>query len=108
MTFKIALTPSYKTKVVVETPNEHGKVDKSDFMAEFKRFGLAELDELRKKPQKEVLEEALIGWSGLVDESGQEVAYNPVNRGILLNIPQAFAALLEAFWSSIFKAREKN
>lgn len=108
MAFKIALKPSYKTKIIVETPNDNGRMDKSDFMAEFKRVDMNEIDELRKLPQKEVLQQVLVGWSGLLDESNQEVLFNEGNRESLLNIPQAFAALAESFWASIFKAREKN
>jgi hypothetical protein len=109
MAFKIALTPTYKTKIVVELPNEHGKIDKSDFMAEFKRTDVEKLEELRKTPnQKEVMEEVLVGWSGLLDESNQDVPFNPVNRDMLFRIPQALAATVDGFWGSIFKAREKN
>ncbi|WP_194720823.1 hypothetical protein [Noviherbaspirillum malthae] len=108
MAFKIALKPSYKQKIVVETPNENGRIDKSDFMAEFKRVDMDEIEELRKLPQKEVLQEVLIGWTGLLDENNQDVPYNEVNRMALLKIPQAFEALATGFWASIFKAREKN
>lgn len=108
MAFKIALSPTYKSKIVVETPNDNGKFDKSDFMAEFTRVSFDDLDELRKLPQKEVLEKVLVGWSGLLDENGEAVNFNPLNMVIILQIPQAFTALYEGFWSSIFKAKEKN
>ncbi|NML62269.1 hypothetical protein HHL21_14525 [Massilia sp. RP-1-19] len=108
MAFKVALSPTYQTKIVVETPNNNGKFDKSDFMAEFKRVSFDDLDELRKLPQKEVLEKVLVGWSGLVDEGGSEVHFNPLNVAVVLQIPQAFTSLYEGFWSSIFRAKEKN
>lgn len=108
MAFKVAITPSYKTKIIVEILNMNGKHDKSDFMAEFKRFTTEELDDLRKLPQKEVLKEVLIGWSGLLDENNDALPFSPANYEALLAIPQAFAALVEGFWTSIFKAKEKN
>jgi hypothetical protein len=108
MSFKIALTPTYKVKVEVETPNEHGKFDKSHFMAEFKRGSTEELDELRKMDQKEVVEQMLVGWTGLVDAEGNDVPFNPVNRQALFKIPQALRGLIDGFWGSIFKAKEKN
>ncbi|KQV78472.1 hypothetical protein ASD15_21915 [Massilia sp. Root351] len=108
MAFKIAVTPTYMAKIVVELLNMHGKHEKSDFMAEFKRVSLDELDELRTLPQKEVLQKVLVGWSGLLDESNTSVPYNQMNFDVVLAIPQAFAALSEGFWASIFKAKEKN
>lgn len=108
MAFIIAVTPSYKVKVTVELPNEAGKIEKSDFMAQFKRVSMDDLDDLRKMPQKEVLETVLIGWTGLLDENKESVPFNPANFAVVLAIPQAFSALADAFWSSIFKAKEKN
>ncbi|MFC7518692.1 hypothetical protein ACFQUU_27145 [Herbaspirillum sp. GCM10030257] len=108
MAFKLALKPTYKTKIVVEIPNDAGRKDKSDFMAEFTRVDMDEIQELKTLPQKEVLERVLVGWSALVDETGHDVPFNAANRDALLKIPQAFEALVEGFWTSIFKAREKN
>jgi hypothetical protein len=108
MAFKIALTPTYKVKVLVEIPNDKGGVDKSDFMAEFGRVDMKEIDELRAMPQREVLEKKLTGWLGLVDDDGKDVAFNPANRDALFLIPHALEALVDAFWKSLFKAREKN
>ncbi len=106
--FKIALSQTYRVKVTVETPNEHGKIDKSDFMAEFKRADLATLDELRKEPQLDVLRQVLVGWDGLVDEDNNTVPFNAATRDAVLTIPQAVFALVDAFWASIAKAKQKN
>jgi hypothetical protein len=108
MAFKLAIAKTYKSKIIVEILNQQGKHEKSDFMAEFTHVTMDELDELRKLPQKEVLHQVLVGWTGLLDEQNEPVLYNPVNVEALLAIPQAFAALSEAFWASIFKAKEKN
>lgn len=108
MAFKLAIAKTYKSKIIVEILNAHGKHEKSDFMAKFTHVSMDELDELRKLPQKEVLQQVLVGWSGLLDEGNGEVFFNETNMAALLAIPQAFAALTEAFWASIFKAKEKN
>ena len=108
MAFKLAIAKTYKCKIIVEILNAHGKYDKSDFMAEFTHVSMDELDELRKLPQIEVLQKVLVGWTGLLDENNGEVYFNETNIAMLLAIPQAFAALTEAFWASIFKAKEKN
>jgi hypothetical protein len=107
MAFKIAQKNSYKVKVKVQTPSDNG-FETSEFTAEFKRVGMAELEELKELPQREVIEKVLIGYTDLLDEDNKQVDYNALNVGILLDIPQAQLALTEAFWQSIFKAKEKN
>ncbi len=108
MAFKIALTPSYKVKVTVETPNDSNGFDRSTFTAEFKRVSTDQLDEIQKKTKKEVVDEVLVGFSDLVDEDNKSVEYNDETRAALLAIPQAVKALADGFLSSIFNAKEKN
>ena len=108
MAFKLALTPTYKVKIIVDIPNERGKFDQSDFMAEFLRCDFDRLNNLQEKSIAEVMHEMLIGWSGLVDSAGNELPYNEANKTALLKIPQALQALGHHYWSTIFKAREKN
>lgn len=108
MAFKLALTPTYQTKIIVELPAEKGGFEQSTFKAEFKRCDSEDIEELRKLPGKEVLERVLRGWSELVDEDNQPVPFNGDTLKAVLNIPQAATALAEGFWTSIFKAREKN
>jgi hypothetical protein len=108
MAFKLTQKPTFTAVVKVETPNEKGGFDRSDFKAKFKRVTTDELDELRIKPQREVLREVLAGWDGLVDDADQAVDFTSEHVEALLNIPPALAALAEVFWSNIVKAREKN
>ena len=108
MAFKIALSPSYKVKVSVETPNDNNGFDKSTFTAEFKRVSTEQLDEIQKKTKKEVVNDVLIGFSDLLDEDNKPVEYDDDSRAALLAIPQAVSALADAFLSSIFKVKEKN
>lgn len=107
MAFKIAQKNSYKVKVKVQTPSDNG-FETSEFTAEFKRVGMKELEDLKELPQREVIEQVMIGYADLLDEENKQVDFNQVNLGILLDIPQAQLAITEAFWSSIFKAKEKN
>jgi Ni,Fe-hydrogenase III component G len=108
MAFKIAQNPKYTVVVKVFIPADNGKFDESSFKATFKRVNMDELDELRKKSQIEVVKEVLMDYSDLIDDDGNQVEYSPENLEILMNIPQALAGIAEAFWSSIFKAKEKN
>lgn len=108
MTFKIALNPTFKTRVEVLTANLKGGHDRSTFTAEFMRCDMEELEELRSIPQVEVLRKKLVGWSELVDDENSPVDYNQETLTALLRIPEAVDGLRYAFWSSIIKAREKN
>lgn len=108
MAFKISQKPTFITRVTVETPNQKGGFDTSHFNAEFKRIGMDVMEELRGKKQAEVLREMLVGWTDLLDDANEQVPFNDDNIVVLLNIPQALAGLSEAFWGSIFKAKEKN
>ncbi|SHL10148.1 hypothetical protein SAMN05216428_10176 [Nitrosospira sp. Nsp11] len=108
MAFKITQKPTFTARVKVETPNNTGGFDRSEFMAEFHRAGMDEIEELKKLPQREVLEKVLLGWSQLIDEDNQPVEFSEERRRALLNIPPALLALGAAFWESLFKAREKN
>lgn len=108
MAFKIAQKPTYKVKVKVETPNDNNGFDTSEFTAEFKRVGVAELEQLKDEPQIDVIKKVLVGFADLLDDANKPLDYNDLNVQALLDIPQALKALTEAFWSSIFKAKEKN
>lgn len=108
MAFKIAQKPSYEVTVKVSTPNDKNGFDTSDFKAKFKRVGMEELDELRKLPQKEVLQRVMVGFSDLLDEDNAQIDFNEINFNALMDIPQAQSACSEAFWESIFKAKAKN
>jgi hypothetical protein len=108
MAFKITQKPTFISRVTVETPNQKGGFDKSTFNAEFKRCGMDEIEELKKVPQKEVLQQVLVGWTDLLDDDNKPVDFNDSNVNALLNISPALIALGESFWSALFKAREKN
>lgn len=109
MAFKLTQKPTFTARVKVDTPNDKGGFDRSEFTATFKRVNMDELDDLRNLPQRDVQRKVLVGWGNdLIDDAGQAVDYNDDTLAALLNIPPALAALTEAFWSSIFKAREKN
>lgn len=107
MGFNLSRTPTYKKEITVHMPNEKGGFDAEKFTAHFKRFDTEELDELRKKTGKEVLDAALVGWSDMFD-NGQPVEFSEERRAAMYKIPQALAATLDAFWASIFKAKQGN
>lgn len=111
MAFKVTLTPTYKTEVIVVTPNENGGNDTSKFKVIFKRFTVDELEGeggLRSMTQKEVLLKAVAGWEGLVADDGTEFDYSTNNLETLLSIPHALKAIAETFWLTQYSAKQKN
>jgi len=108
MAFKLAQKPAYTVTAKIFTPKDGDGFDESSLKVKFKRVNFDELDALRKKTQKEVVKEVLVDFSELLDETNQPVPFNEENLDELLSIPQALQGIAEAFWSSIFKAKEKN
>jgi hypothetical protein len=108
MAFKLAIKETYKVPVKVSLPNDKGTFDTSEFKAEFRNVKSDELTELSKMPQHEVVLSVLAGFSELLDEEGTALDFNEANVAALLAIPQARYALSEAFWGSLYKAKEKN
>lgn len=108
MAFKLTQKPTFVAKVTVDIPNSKGSFDRSEFKAEFLRPNMNELEELKKLPQKEVQERVLVNYEDLLDDDNAQVPFNEDNLEVLLLIPQALSGLTEAFWGSLFKAKEKN
>ena len=107
MAFVMALTPTYKTEVTVEPPKDGG-FDRSTFTAEFLRVDTDELAQCAEMSARELMRKVLVGWAGLLDADKSEVPFSEQSREALLLIPQAMKGLEEAFWKSVFKAKEKN
>jgi hypothetical protein len=108
MAFKITQKPSFSVRIKVDTPNDKNGFDRSEFVAKFKRVSMDEVQELKKLEQREVQQKVLVAWDELIDDDNNPVDFNEDNLAALLNIPQALTALAEGFWSSVFKAKEKN
>ncbi|WP_439685105.1 hypothetical protein MNJPNG_06380 [Cupriavidus oxalaticus] len=126
MAFKLAVNPTFRDTVHVELRGDSGKIERSTFVAEFKRLQLPELEELKASVEKEAAElpvaekwraqanalrQVLVGWSQMVAEDGRTVLeFNDTNLELLLVIPQALTATQLVFWTNSFGngAREKN
>lgn len=107
MAFKLVQNRTFKSKVTVNTPSLNGGFDISHFHVIFKNVNIPEIEELRKQGQADVLREVVAGWSDMVDDGG-DVPFSAENLEALMLVPQAFEAVATAFWTSLFKAKEKN
>jgi hypothetical protein len=111
--FKIAQSAEYTWPVTVEVPTDGGRSDKATFDARFKRLTQTRMDEIRKGISNaeindaDLAREVLVGWTGVVDDSG-EVPYSEAARDRLLDIPMVSAAVVMALLGSLSGARRKN
>ncbi|MFS8973858.1 hypothetical protein PO002_04990 [Cupriavidus necator] len=126
MAFVLAVNPTFRDVIHVEMRGETGKLERSSFVAEFKRLQLPELEELKAAVEKEAAElppaekwraqasamrEVLVGWLEMVTADKKTVVeFNETNRELLLVIPQALTATQLVFWTNSYGngAREKN
>lgn len=109
MAFRLAVSETFKAKVRVSMKNDKGQFHRSDFMAEFKRYSTDELEDMQKQmTNRQVVEDALVGWEGVLAEDGSRIDFDETNKAIMIQIPQALHGLIEAFWTSVFEARQKN
>ncbi|MDR3382312.1 hypothetical protein [Cupriavidus basilensis] len=115
MAFSLAQSPTFGARTTVETTNEKGVVQKSQFLAIFTRYTVKELEELKvrwliegKDDPSWFARQVLVGWKELIADDGTVAEYNEENKELLLSIPPAIAALQQAFWDNAITARAKN
>ena len=108
MALKRTRKSTFSADVTVFTPNDKCGHDRSTFIAKFRSPSTAELDELKKLPQPDMLRKVLVCWDGFQDDDGNELDFNDENIESLLSIIQAVLGLSTAFWESVIKLREKN
>lgn len=114
MAFVLSQSPHYEWPVEYRTPIDGGKYKPAEFTAEFKRLSQSRLDDIFKGATEDevdddaVIDEVLVGWSGIKDQEGNEFECNEANRRILMDLPGMRATLLRAYFGSIEGAARKN
>lgn len=108
MAFKLAISPTFRVKVIVEMIGKDGRKEKSDFMVDFKRCTVDQLEEIRSKTSREALQEVVTGWSGLLDEDGLEVPFNQDTLAMVLTIAAAVHGMTDAFLNNAVSGKQKN
>ena len=125
MAFILKQSSSYSWPVTIRMPADGGKREKQSFEAEFKRLPQSRIAEIQAMAQKlvkaaeageqldgisdvSVADEVLVGWSGILDEDGEEVPYSETNKAILLEVPLMAASLVQAYFASLTDEKQKN
>lgn len=126
MAFVLKQSASYTWPVSFKLPADGGKFEKQSFDAEFKRLPQGRINEIQAEVQarikaaerneaiedgitdQSIAREILIGWSGIVDDEGDEVAYSTAARDQLLEVPTVAAAVILAYFDSLTGNKSKN
>jgi len=104
MAFKLAPKNQIKTKVVVEVLGDLNQVEKSDFVATFRKLAVSDVRYVVESvksgdvEENDLIKENLIDWEGVLDYEKNEVSFNAENLNSLLEIVEARKALAAAFW----------
>jgi|TARA_B100000073_G_scaffold340535_1_gene340510 hypothetical protein len=121
MAFVLKSSDSYTWPVVFRQPGNGGKRVKSDFIAEFARLSQTRIAEIQQQAQRRadgdeslsisdtsVADEVLVGWEGVQDADGEEIAFSPAMKSQLLEVPMLASAIVEAYFFSLIDEKRKN
>ena len=53
-------------------------------------------------------DEILVGWTGVIDGDGEEVAFGKAMKAQLLDVPMLASAIIEAYFESLVEQKRKN
>lgn len=104
--FKLDLSPSYFYPVKLPLLDADGKLETRVFDARFRRYTQAQGEELAREAtagrldDRQLVEQALVGWRGLQDADGNDLPYTPENLAVVLAIAGMRAALVSSFLES--------
>ena len=114
MAFVLKQSNTYRWPVSFETPSDGGRHEKQTFDGEFKRLSqsrireIGQLIETSEITDAAIATEVLVGWSGINDDSGQEVPFSQVALEQLLEVPMLAASVITAYFASLNGAKRKN
>jgi hypothetical protein len=110
MALRIVPNPSFRAKVSLSVP---GADAPAVIEVEFRHKGRTEFaawwESSGGRRDEEILGDVIAGWSDVVDEHGNAVAYTREALALLLDrFPASAIELRDAYARELFEAREKN
>lgn len=126
MAFVLKQSATYSWPVPFKVPTDGGKYEKQTFDAEFKRLPQSRINEIQTEVQARIrsaekgeafesdisdisiADEVLAGWTGVVDDEGEEVPFSTTSKTQLLNIPGLAGSIIEAYFESVAGKKLKN
>ena len=125
MSFVLKSSSSYTWPVTFYQP-ENGTRKEQSFDAQFKQLPQTRINEIQVLVQKRVksiqegeedtsgitdqsiANEVLVGWEGIEDGEGAPVPFSNKTKKQILDIPMLASAIIESYFDSLVKAKEKN
>jgi hypothetical protein len=126
MAFVLKQSATYSWPVPFKVPTDGGKYEKQTFDADFKRLPQSRINEIQTEVQARIrsaekgeafesdisdisiADEVLAGWTGVVDDEGEEVPFSATSKAQLLNIPGLAGSIIEAYFESVAGKKLKN
>jgi hypothetical protein len=108
--FKVIKNPTFTATVKVSAPTDGGFADGS-FTGRFKVLSISEAEDfnlLSSEGTKDYLRAILIGWEGVVDDSGEPLSFNDAQRDELLDIPYIRVGILNTYNAAMMGAKRGN
>lgn len=104
--------------IVQKKPTWHANVDVTfagdktthRFVAEFTPIPQSELEALSSEQatDREIARRILVGWNGVQDADGTELAFTEDNRETLIDLHPVAACLVRKYYDEISSAKRKN
>jgi hypothetical protein len=123
MAFVLKQSATYKWPVTILLPIDGGKKEKHTFDAEFRRLPQSRTEELATQLKmqeradidpdqillmKDAAKEILVGWSGVQDDSGEEIPFSEAALEQVLEIQMVAAQIILGWFNSLEVAKRKN
>lgn len=121
MAFVLKQSATYKWPVTLVIPTDGGRREKHTFDGEFRRLPQARVNEIHRlqmmgeqgsldvadmvTPQQ-IASEVLAGWSGVIDDEGNEIPFSEAALNQLLDLPGVAVQVMNAWAGSIEAAKK--
>lgn len=99
---------SYRWPVKTLHPTDGGVQIEETFDGVFRRVTRPEAQTLAEKGDEALVRGVLIGWSGILDESGEELPFSEALRDELMEQQSFMRGVIEAFYQGVNGAKAGN
>ncbi len=122
MAFVLKQSSTYTWPVPLLISVDGGKKQKFSFDAEFKRLPQSRINQIIKLARaiqygrededsmddQDVVKEILVGWSGVFDDDGNEIAFSESALSQLIEIQTVPGQIIKAWFDSMETVKQKN
>lgn len=110
MAFRINPAPTFRVKVPLTVPGAEARgVVEIEFRHKGRQAFAAWWQSIDGRTDAEILADVIAGWSDVIDDRGDPVAYSPEALALLIDrFPTAALELQGAYRKALWEAREKN